>query len=99
MADRRSLGILVFVFGGITAAVMLIAAPALFQSETITNWQPVLFGLAAMILAQTPNGLVGLFRMPDWSGLAARAGWRQDRRRARERYAHTILTHPAITER
>jgi branched-subunit amino acid ABC-type transport system permease component len=87
-------------FGGsVTAAVLLIAGPTLVQSETVTEWQPVLFGLGAMILAQTPNGLVGLFRMPDWSGLAARAGWRQDHRRARERHAHAILTHAAATER
>jgi ABC-type branched-subunit amino acid transport system permease subunit len=86
-------------FGGsVTAAVLLIAAPTLVQSETITEWQPVLFGLGAMILAQTPNGLVGLFRMPDWGGLAERAGWRQDQRRARERYAHTILTRAAVTD-
>ncbi|HLJ08791.1 MAG TPA: branched-chain amino acid ABC transporter permease, partial [Acidimicrobiia bacterium] len=86
-------------FGGsVTAAVLLIAAPTLFHSETITNWQPVLFGLGAMFLAQTPNGLVGLLRQPDWSGLAARAGWRQDRRRAQERYAYAMLGGAGVPE-
>lgn len=32
MADRRSLGIVGFVFGGVTAAVMLIAAMVVKQS-------------------------------------------------------------------
>jgi ABC-type branched-subunit amino acid transport system permease subunit len=87
-------------FGGsVMAALLLIATPALFRSETITEWQPVAFGLTAMMMAQLPNGLVGLFTMPDWSRLAAHARWRQDRRRARERYATVLLAQAGSTER
>ena len=88
-------------FGGsVTAAVLLIAAPAFVRSETITLWQPVAFGLTAMVMAQLPNGLVGLLsRQPDWSRLATQARWRQDRRRATERYVSVVLAQAATTER
>jgi ABC-type branched-subunit amino acid transport system permease subunit len=88
-------------FGGsVTAAVLLIATPAFIRSETITLWQPVAFGLTAMVMAQLPNGLVGLVsRQPDWSRLAAQARWRQDRRRATERYANVALAQAAAAER
>ena len=88
-------------FGGsVTAAVLLIATPAFIRSETITLWQPVAFGLTAMVMAQLPNGLVGLVsRRPDWSRLAAQARWRQDRRRATERYANVALARAAAAER
>ena len=86
-------------FGGsVVAAVLLIATPALIRSQTITEWQPVAFGLTAMLMAQLPNGLVGLVTMPDWSRLSANAAWRQDRRRAKERYASVILGRTASAE-
>jgi hypothetical protein len=39
-----------------------------------------------MVLAQTSNGLVGLFTLVDWKAKAQRYSWRLDRSRSRERY-------------
>lgn len=73
--------------GSVLAAGMLVTAPAVFTSPTFVEWQPVLFGVAAMALAQAPNGLAGfLFQRPDFDALAHRSGWRTNRRRAADRY-------------
>jgi branched-subunit amino acid ABC-type transport system permease component len=79
-------------FGGsVLAALMLVTAPAVFTSPTFVEWQPVLFGVAAIILAQTGNGLAGvLFRRPDFAALARGSGWRINRRRAADRYVATV---------
>ena len=78
-------------FGGsVLAAVLLVAGPAVFTSTTVTEWQPVFFGVAAVLLAQTTNGLAGvLFRKPDFAGLAATSSWRINRRRLADRYVAT----------
>ena len=59
--------------GSVLAAVLLVALPAAFTSRLVVEYQPIFFGLAAMFLAQAPNGIVGLFRLPDLSGLADRS--------------------------
>ena len=77
--------------GSVLAAVLLAAVPAVFTSPTVVEWQPVAFGVAAMIFAQSPNGLAGaLFRRPDPGPLAERSSWRLGRRRAAERYAAAV---------
>ena len=73
--------------GSVLAAVLLAAVPAVFTSSTVVEWQPVAFGVAAMLLAQSPNGLAGvLFRRPDPAPLAEASQWRLGSRRAAERY-------------
>jgi branched-subunit amino acid ABC-type transport system permease component len=62
--------------GSVLAAVLLVAVPVAFTSRLVVEYQPIFFGLAAMFLAQAPNGIVGLFRLPDLSGLAERSRWR-----------------------
>jgi branched-subunit amino acid ABC-type transport system permease component len=75
-------------FGGsVLAAFALVAVPAIFTSQTVIELQPVFFGAAAILLAQAPNGLVGLFRLPDFSGLARQSAWRTPSRRLQERVA------------
>ena len=49
MADRASLGILGFLFGGVTAAVMLVAATVVLGH---VGGQFVLDGTPSMVLAQ-----------------------------------------------
>ena len=72
--------------GSVLAAVLFVAVPAVFTSPTVAEWQPVAFGVMAIMLAQTPNGLAGLlFRRPDFAALASRAERRGDRRRSAER--------------
>ena len=72
--------------GSVLAAVLFVAVPAVFTSPTVAEWQPVAFGVLAIMLAQTPNGLAGLlFRRPDLVALARRAERRGDRRRTAER--------------
>jgi ABC-type branched-subunit amino acid transport system permease subunit len=73
--------------GAVLASLLLIVAPAVFSSATLNEWQPVGFGVAAILLAQAPNGLVGFLRVPDFAALARRDAWRLDRRRTAERIA------------
>ena len=77
--------------GSVLAAVLLAAVPAVFTSPTVVEWQPVAFGVAAMLLAQSPNGLAGaLFSRRDPAPLAEASQWRLGRRRAAERYAAAV---------
>ncbi len=62
--------------GSVLAALLLVTAPAVFHSRFVVDYQPIFFGVAAMVLAQTPNGIAGLFKLPDLSRLAERSRWR-----------------------
>jgi branched-subunit amino acid ABC-type transport system permease component len=73
--------------GSVLAAVLLIAVPSVFTSATVVEWQPVAFGVAAIVFAQSANGIAGYLRLPDFVELARRSAWRTDRRRATERLA------------
>jgi ABC-type branched-subunit amino acid transport system permease subunit len=73
--------------GAVVAAVLLVWVPAVFNSPLVLEWQPVAFGLAAIFLSQARNGLVGLVRVPDFSGLAQRHEWRIGTTRRREQLA------------
>jgi branched-subunit amino acid ABC-type transport system permease component len=76
--------------GAVTAAVALIWIPTVFTSRTVVEWQPVAFGVAAIFLAQSRNGLVGLVRRPDFSRLADLASWRLGSVRLAERLELTL---------
>jgi branched-subunit amino acid ABC-type transport system permease component len=71
--------------GSILAALLFATMPAIVTSAGFVDWQPVIFGFGAILLAQAPNGLAGLVRLPDFSGLAERNRGRIDRRRGLER--------------
>jgi len=76
-------------FGGVVlSAVLLVAVPGVFSSATVSEWQPVIFGGAAIVLAQADNGLIGVFRGVDFAGLAERNQWRREFRRS-------LAGHPA----
>jgi ABC-type branched-subunit amino acid transport system permease subunit len=80
--------------GSVLAALLLVALPATFTSSGFIEWQPVAFGVAAMVLAQAPNGLTGLlFRRPDFEALGRRSAWRVGHARMTERYVSTVLAH------
>jgi ABC-type branched-subunit amino acid transport system permease subunit len=65
--------------GSVLAAVLFVAVPAAFVSVSgFGDYQPIFFGVAAIFLAQAPDGLVGLVRRPDFSALAARAAHRRE---------------------
>ena len=75
--------------GSVLAAVLFVAVPAVFVSvDGFGDYQPIFFGVAAIVLAQAPDGLVGLLSRPDFSAWAARAAhrretsWHADRRTA-----------------
>ena len=53
--------------------------------------RPVVFGVAAIVFAQSHNGIAGYLRRPDFAELARRSAWRTDRRRATERLAGAAL--------
>lgn len=50
--------------GVVLAAFFLRVVPMLFTSQTLVDWQPVVFGVAAIVLSQLPNGLATFFRVP-----------------------------------
>jgi ABC-type branched-subunit amino acid transport system permease subunit len=62
--------------GSVLAALLLVTAPAVITSRLIVEYQPIFFGLAAMLLAQAPNGLVGLLRLPDVRRVLQSGQWR-----------------------
>jgi branched-subunit amino acid ABC-type transport system permease component len=65
--------------GAMLAAVLFVAVPTVFVSVTsFGEYQPIFFGVAAVLLAQAPDGLVGFLRWPDFAGLAARAAYRRE---------------------
>ena len=74
--------------GAVIAALLLVWLPALVTSPTVIQWQPVAFGLAAILLAQSHNGLAGWAdrrRWPDVARLAQGSEWRLGSVRGRER--------------
>jgi branched-subunit amino acid ABC-type transport system permease component len=73
--------------GSALAAVLLVAVPAFITSATVLEYQPIFFGVAAILLAQTPNGIATLFRLPDFGALARASAWRLRSRRLQERLA------------
>jgi ABC-type branched-subunit amino acid transport system permease subunit len=79
MAGASSLG------GYVLAAVLLVAAPAVFTAETVVEWQPVAFGLGAIVLSQAPNGLMSHLKLPPVAELVAKSSWRLDTSRHRAR--------------
>jgi branched-subunit amino acid ABC-type transport system permease component len=81
MAGSASLG------GAVLGAVLFVALPTIFTSPTFVEWQPVAFGLGAVVLAQAPNGLVGFLKLPPLAELEARSRWRLDTSRHRARLA------------
>ncbi|HVW31276.1 MAG TPA: branched-chain amino acid ABC transporter permease, partial [Acidimicrobiia bacterium] len=83
--------------GAVTAAVALVWVPAAFTSRAVVDWQPVAFGVAAIFFAQSRNGLVGLLRRPDFTGLADRVSWRLGSVRLSERLADAVPPGPART--
>jgi len=53
-------------FGGVVlASLLLVTLPAVFTSSTVTEWQPVAFGAAAILFAQVDNGLIGIASPPE----------------------------------
>ena len=73
--------------------------PAVFTARAVTEWQPVAFGVLAIALAQAPNGLAGLVRMPDFPALARASAWRRRTTGSRlgERVAARRAPAPAET--
>jgi branched-subunit amino acid ABC-type transport system permease component len=57
--------------GGQIIAAALLALPAWFTTPALSQYQAVAFGAAAILLAQSRNGLAGLWRRPDFARLAA----------------------------
>jgi branched-subunit amino acid ABC-type transport system permease component len=74
--------------GVVLGAVLLVAVPATFTSSLVTEWQPVAFGLLAIVFAQAPNGLIGFLGGGiDTRALAERYRWRLGSERGAERLA------------
>ncbi len=74
--------------GAVLATVMLVAVPAFFTNAEVINYQTMLFGIGAILLAQAPNGLVGLFtHLPNtrWWGRIADEGPARSRAHATRR--------------
>ena len=52
--------------------------------------------MAAIVLAQAPNGLVGLFRLPDFAALADASAWRRRQPAAAERRRRRLARRPLM---
>lgn len=83
--------------GSVLAAILLITVPGVITSPTLREWQPVFFGIGAIVFAQAPNGIVGVLRQPfdalrqvEFGRLAEQRAWRQNRRRHAERYVSVL---------
>lgn len=70
--------------GSVTAAVLLVTLPGIITDTTFLQYEPIGFGVLAILLAQSDNGLVGLLHL-DLRALAARSSWRLQINRHRER--------------
>jgi ABC-type branched-subunit amino acid transport system permease subunit len=84
--------------GAVLAAVLLIWVPAVFDSATVAQWQPIAFGLAAIFVSQARNGLVGLVRLPDFAAVARSHEWRRGSVRLRERMEGRRLAGVEVTD-
>ena len=83
-------------FGGsVLAAILLVGLPGVVSSSLVTTWQPIAFGVGAILLAQTSNGLVGLLRAPDFARLLEGSSDRLRSSRARERILHARGLDPS----
>ena len=71
--------------GGQITAAALLALPAWFTASYLSEYQALAFGAAAILLAQSRNGLVGLWRRPDFRRLAAEGRVRRARSPLRDR--------------
>jgi len=71
--------------GSVLAALLFVAVPSFITSGSVLEYQPVFFGLAAILLAQTPNGIASIFRLPNFRALAGASAWRLQSRRLEER--------------
>jgi branched-subunit amino acid ABC-type transport system permease component len=78
--------------GSLIAAFMMVTVPGIVTSATIREWQPVFFGVGAIVFAQAPNGIAGFLRQAsvlfkkDWIPLAPERRVGSWRRRHAERY-------------
>jgi ABC-type branched-subunit amino acid transport system permease subunit len=78
-------------YGGVVlASLLLVTLPAVFTSSTVTEWQPVAFGAAAILFAQADNGLIGSLRRLSFASLAQRSRWRVGSARNVERLARVM---------
>jgi branched-subunit amino acid ABC-type transport system permease component len=71
--------------GSVVAAVLLVTVPAVVDSTLVRTWQPIVFGVGAILLAQAPNGIVGLLRGPDFRAFARASRRQAGSRRSLER--------------
>ena len=82
-------------FGGsVLAALAIVTLPSVVEARWAVDWQPIYFGIGAILLAQADNGLVGLLRLPDLTGLTKATAWRQGSRRSIERYRRRVSGEP-----
>src|SRR5581483_3260335 len=78
--------------GAVLAGLLYNQLPALVSSSTILDWLPVGFGVAAVVLAQTPDGLSGLLHL-DFARLAATSRHRLSRSPHRVRPVRRPVAH------
>jgi ABC-type branched-subunit amino acid transport system permease subunit len=77
--------------GSVLAAVLFVGLPSVVESQYLSpTYLAMYLGVAAVFLAQTSNGLVGLVRMPDFGALAATARSKLESNRSLERYVRAI---------
>lgn len=87
-AGARTLG------GSVLAAVLLVGIPGFVSSPAVRTWQPIAFGVGAILLAQADNGLIGVLRRGEWlRRLTVRSPVAE--RRSCERVARSLSGEPS----
>jgi len=82
--------------GAVVAAVAFSQVPAMTTSSTVLDLLPVAFGVAAIVFAQTSNGIAGLLH-PDFARLAQRSRHRLTTSPHRERWARARSVRSTAT--
>jgi ABC-type branched-subunit amino acid transport system permease subunit len=91
LAGARTFG------GSIIAAVLLVAVPAVIDSSLVRTWQPIVFGVGAILLAQAPNGIAGLAKTLDFSAIARASRRQPDSRRSLERFLRSFRAETGVS--
>lgn len=86
--------------GSLVAAFLFVGVPYLFTGPAVVEWQPIVFGVLAVALASSANGLLTFMPRIDWGELAQSSRWRLGQGRHADR-VRTVLgspTQPTPTE-
>lgn len=84
--------------GPILAAVLLIGLPYIFTGPAVVEWQPIAFGVLAIVFAGSENGILSFRFRPNWKSLAVDGRKRLASARHSDRVRAVVEANHAGTE-